>query len=73
MFVKVTGTPFVRDINSMGISNTDTAAKDEYYNKVRLIQSQKQQINKVNEELSELKGDMAEIKTLLAQLLTNKQ
>ena len=57
----------------MGISNTDSVAKDEYYNKVRLIQSQKQQINKVNEELSELKGDMAEIKTLLAQLLTNKQ
>jgi hypothetical protein len=73
MFVKVSGTPFVRDINSMGISNTDSVAKDEYYNKVRLIQSQKQQINKVNEELSELKGDMAEIKTLLAQLLTNKQ
>jgi hypothetical protein len=73
MFVKVTGTPFVRDTNSMGLSNTDSAAKDEYYNKVRLIQSQRQQINKVNEELSELKGDMADIKQLLAQLLTNKQ
>lgn len=73
MFVKVSGTPYVRDTHSMGISNTDTAAKEEYYNKVRLIQTQKQQINKVTEELSELKGDMAEIKSLLAKLLSNKQ
>jgi hypothetical protein len=68
MFVKVTGTNFVRDTGSMGLSNIDVAAKDEYYNKVRLMQSQKEQINSMNNEISDLKNDISEIKSLLKQL-----
>jgi hypothetical protein len=68
-FVKVTGTNFVRDVNSMGLSNTDTVAKDEYYSKVRLIQNQKENLNKVNNEITSLKGDISDIKMLLKQLL----
>ena len=32
MYVKVTGTNFVRDINSMAIINTDNTEKNDYYN-----------------------------------------
>jgi hypothetical protein len=68
MFVKVTGTTFVRDTGSMGLSNLDSAAKDEYYNKVRMMSSQKEQINTLNDEISSIKNDMNEIKQLLQQL-----
>jgi hypothetical protein len=71
-FVKVTGTSFVRDINSMGLSNTDTVAKDEYYSKLRMMKSQKEQLNMVKEEIDNVKLEMAEIKQLL-QLLISKQ
>jgi hypothetical protein len=71
-FVKVTGTSFVRDVNSMGLSNTDTAAKDEYYNKLRLLKSQKQELNMVKEEIDSVRFEMSEIKQLLQQLI-NKQ
>jgi len=71
-FVKVTGTSFVRDINSMGLSNTDTVAKDEYYSKLRMMKSQKQELNMVKEEIDNVKIEMSEIKQLL-QLLISKQ
>jgi septal ring factor EnvC (AmiA/AmiB activator) len=70
-FVKVTGTNFVRDTGSMCLSNVDQNAKDEYYNKVKMITSQKQQINMINSEISEMKNDINTIKHLLLQL-TNK-
>jgi len=68
MFVSVTGTNFVRDTGSMGLSNVDQAAKDEYYNKVRMLKTQKEQINMMNEEISGLKNDIKEIKQLILQL-----
>lgn len=67
MFVKVTGTNLIRDTNSMGLSNVDQLAKDEYYNKVRMLKTQKDQINMINEEISNLRNDMNEIKQLLIQ------
>ena len=72
MFVKINGTNLVRDTNSMGISNQDSAAKEEYYAKVRMIQNQKEGLNKVNEEINELRCELGDIKGLLMQLL-NKQ
>ena len=68
-FVKVDNTNFIRDINSMGLSNTDMASKDEYYSKVHMIQSQKENLNKVNGEINSLKEDISDIKMLLKQLL----
>jgi hypothetical protein len=72
MFVKINGANMVRDTNSMGISNQDSAAKEEYYAKVRMIQNQKEGLNKVNEEINELRCELGDIKGLLMQLL-NKQ
>ena len=68
-FVKVTGTSFVRDVNSMGLSNVDQNEKNEYYSRVRMLQNQKAGLNKVNEDISALRNEMSEIKNLLAKLI----
>jgi hypothetical protein len=70
--VKVNNTNFVRDTESMAIINTDNNARNEYYEKVRLAKSQKDQINRMNDEISELRSDIGHIKQLI-QLLVNKQ
>ena len=49
MLVKVTGTNLVRDTNTMALINTDNQVKNEYYEKLRMLKSQKEEINKVNE------------------------
>ena len=67
--VKVTGTNFVRDTNSMALLNTDDNAKNEYYAKVRLLKTQKEEINKINKDINDLKDDMSDIKNLLKKLL----
>ena len=67
--VKVNNTSFVRDTQSMAIINTDINAKNEYYEKARQAVRQKEQINKINEDISELRGELGEIKHLLKQLV----
>jgi hypothetical protein len=68
--VRVTGTNFVRDINSRAILPTDTTEKNEYYAKLKLVKTQKEEINKVKAELDCIKTDMCEIKSLLQKLLS---
>jgi len=68
MLVKVKDSNFVRDTESMALINNDIASKEEYYAKVRLINNQKQEINKVNDELASLKSEIGEIKQLLLQI-----
>ena len=70
--VKVNNTNFVRDTESMAIINVDNNAKNEYYEKVRLAKSQKEQINKMNADITDLRNDIGQIKQLI-QLLVNKQ
>jgi hypothetical protein len=67
--VKVTGTNFVRDTNSMGLSNINSMEKNEYYSKVRMVSLQKQEINNVKSEIADVKSEMQEIKQLLLKLL----
>jgi hypothetical protein len=69
MLVKVKDSPFVRDINSMALINTDEQAKNEYYTKTKLLKTQKDEINKVKLEIEEVKTDLQEIKSLLTQIL----
>jgi hypothetical protein len=68
-FVKVTGTSMIRDTNSMGLINTNAAEKNEYFNKVRMMATQKEEINKVKSEIAEVKADLKELKFMVAQLL----
>lgn len=69
MFVKVKDSPFVRDTETMALSNTDFMAKEEYYNKVKLIKRQKEEINNLKVEISSIKNDVSEIKNLLLQII----
>ena len=67
--IRVTGTNFVRDINSMGLSNTNSVEKDEYYAKQKLMQVQKQELNNIKSEIDSIKEDMSEIKQMMLQLM----
>jgi hypothetical protein len=67
--VKVNDSTFVRDVQSRALINQDYTGRDEYYAKVRLLNNQKSEINKVNAEINQIKSEMSEIKDLLKQLL----
>ena len=67
--VKVEGTPFVRELVSMGLSNMDISAKNEYFSKVRMLSLQKEEINNMKTEISSIKNDVNDIKELLKQLI----
>jgi hypothetical protein len=69
MLVKVTGTNLVRDTSSMALINTDSESKNEYYNKLRMMKIQKEEINSVKTEIETIKQDMADIKTMMGKLL----
>lgn len=69
MYVKVTGTNFVRDINSMAIINTDNTEKNEYYAKRKLLNIQKEELNSIRSEIDNMKSDVSDIKQLLIQLM----
>jgi len=70
MLVKVNNSTFVRDTNSMVLIDTDMASKNEYLAKVRMLQTQKEEINKVKSEIADVKGDLQVIKQLMTQLLS---
>ena len=67
--VKVEGAPFVRDVASMGLSNVDTNSRNEYYSKLALLKTQKNEINTIKSEIDSIKSDVQDIKQLLRQLL----
>jgi len=67
--VRVTGTNLVRDTRSMALMNTDINEKNEYYSKIRMMKTQKEEINKINSEINSLKDDLGEIKQMMKQLL----
>lgn len=69
MLVKVTGTNFVRDTGSMGLINNDDVSRNEYYSKVRMLKTQKDEINTVKAEIAGIKDDVNEIKHLMLKLL----
>ena len=69
MLVEIPGTKLVRDTNSMALINMDTAARDEYYAKVKILTNQKEEINKVKTEINDIKSELTTIKDLLIQLI----
>ena len=69
MYVKVSGTNFIRDINSMAIINTDNSEKNEYYAKQKLLHNQKVELNSIRSEIDDIKIDVSDIKQLLLQLI----
>ena len=69
MFIKVNGTNFVRDTNTMALLNKDTNGLEEYKMKRKMIETQKAEINNVKSEVADLREDMCEIKSLLLKLI----
>jgi hypothetical protein len=67
--VKLTGTNFVRDIDSMAIFPTDAAAKNDYIAKTKAAMLQKSEINNLKSEIDDIKTDVSEIKNLLQKLI----
>jgi len=64
-FVKVKNTPFIRDINTMALLNTDTKAisKDEAYKRELLKNKEKEK------EIKELKDEINDLKEMMKKLL----
>ena len=69
MFVKINGTNFVRDTDTMVLLNKDTNGLEDYKMKRRMIETQKAEINNVKSEVADLREDMGEIKALLLKLI----
>jgi hypothetical protein len=69
MFVKVTGTNFVRDTTSMALLSKDKAGLEDYNKRRNVFESQKREINTIKEEIEGIKSDVSEIKSLMRQLL----
>ena len=59
----------IRDTNSMALINTDVKEKNDYLSKVRMLKTQKDEINNVKSEMENIKCDVTEIKQLLMKLL----
>jgi hypothetical protein len=70
--VKIPGTTFIRDTNTMALINTDSIGLEEYTFKSKLINNQKAEINTLKSEINDVKNDVKEIKELLYQLSTRK-
>jgi hypothetical protein len=68
--VKIPGTTFVRDTNTMALINTDSLGLEEYNFKSKMINNQKAEINTLKSEINDVKNDVKEIKHLLQQLFT---
>ncbi len=68
-YLRVEGTKLVRDTRSGAIINQDKNGLEEYLNKRRALESQKEEINNVKSEVKELREDLTEIKSLLLKLL----
>lgn len=68
-YLRVEGTKLVRDTRSGAIINQDKNGLDEYLNRRRALESQREEINNVKSEVKVLREDITEIKSLLLKLL----
>lgn len=70
--VKVNDTPFVRDIHSKAILNTDRNGLNEYYMKRELAKKQSEEKQQEKARLDKLENEMQEIKQLLQLIAANQ-
>jgi len=69
MHVKVENSPFVRDIHSKALLNTDTRGRDEYLMKRELAKKHQAEQAETKQKIEKLEEDVTEIKTLLRELV----
>jgi hypothetical protein len=68
-FIKVPGTNLLRDINSMGLSNQDVSGFQDYKTRRKMLQTQRDEINKLKSDINSVKDELSEIKSLMLRLL----
>lgn len=66
--VQIPDTPFVRDIHSKAILNTDKKGLNEYLLKRDIAKKQKMEQNESKDRLDKLEKDIQEIKELLLKM-----
>ena len=69
MLVQITGTKMIRDTESMALINRDISGLEEYNRKRALAAGQRTEINNIKSDIKDIRGELGEIKTLMAQLL----
>ena len=57
----------------MAIMPTDSFEKNEYMAKLRLVKSQKEEINTLKQEINSIREDVVDIKNLLRELIVKGQ
>jgi hypothetical protein len=67
--VQVEDSPFVRDIHSKAILNTDRVGLQNYYVQRDLYKKEQTEKNEASNRLTKLEEDMSEIKTMLQKLV----
>jgi hypothetical protein len=68
-FIRVPGTNLLRDINSMGLSNQNTSEFQEYKTRRKMLQTQRDEINKLKSDINIVRDELSEIKSLMLRLL----
>jgi hypothetical protein len=66
--VKITDSPFVRDIHSKAILNTDKRGLEEYLVKKEISKKQSLEMQETKQRLTAIEQDMQDIKSLLLEL-----
>lgn len=71
--VRIVDNPkLVRDMHSKAVLNTDRAALEDYYMKRELARKQQNQQNETKDRITNIENEMMEIKSLLKQLLQQR-
>ena len=70
--VQVEDTPYVRDIHSKAILNTDIVGLQNYYVQRDLHKKEQAEKIQASNRLTQLEEDMSEIKTMLRQLVSKE-
>ena len=65
---KVEGLEMVRDMSNMALINNNSSELQGYMNRRKFLKEQKNEINTIRQEVSDLKNDISQIKELLIQL-----
>tara|TARA_R100000008_G_scaffold5252_1_gene3210 strand:- start:1498 stop:1722 length:225 start_codon:yes stop_codon:yes gene_type:complete len=72
-YIKVEGRPdLCRDDQTQAIVNTDASSYNAYMSRIKAINEEKEKNHQMERDLSEVKSDIDEIKSLLTELLKNK-
>jgi len=72
-YVKVKGMSMVRDTRNNSIINQDKIEFDNYINKRKTMLAQKEEINSIKEDVTNLKTSIEQIKDLLIQVIQDKK